>query len=176
MSAAPDYLAPVVGWRTWCVDDSGAEARLRSVVRPGEWPVGEAMTAGCSWGSISHQPPGIGCRCGIHAARDAAEAAFHAELPSRAHEPVAVGLVALWGRVVEGDAGWRAASAYPSVLYVPARSAGERERSARIAWDLTAYGVPAGVLDCTTRGVAEALWAVTPAARAALPRPLPLAA
>ena len=157
MSAALVYVAPVSGWRTWRIDQSGPEARLASVVRPAAWPVGEALVAECPWVTFAHHAPGPGCRCGIHAARDAAEAALHAELPSRAREPLAVGLASLWGRVVEGEAGWRAS-----------HGCGE------IAWDLTAYGVPAGVLDCSRRGALEALRAMAPAARR--PRPLPVAA
>ena len=43
-----------------------------------------------------------------------------------------------------------------------------------MAWDLTAYGVPVGVLDCTRRDLLDVLRATTPAARR--PRPVPLAA
>ena len=174
MSAAPDYVAPVSGWRTWRIDESGPEVRLASLIRPAAWPVGEPLIAACSWAGLAHHPPGPGCRCGLHAGRDAAEAAYHADLPSRSGEPLAVGLAALWGKVVEGEAGWRASHAYPEVLYVILRSPGRRERCAEMAWDLTAYGVPTGVLDCTRRGILDALRATTAAAR--LSRPLPIAA
>ncbi len=174
MSAAPDYVAPVSGWRTWRVDESGAEARLASLIRTAAWPVGEPIVAACPWVGFAHPPPGRGCRCGVHAGRHAAEAAFQADLPSRAHDRLAVGLAALWGRVVEGEAGWRASHAYPETLYVILRRPDDRERCAEAAWDLTVYGVPTGVLDCTRRGVLDALRATTPAARR--PRPLPLAA
>jgi hypothetical protein len=167
---APDYAAPVTGWRTWLIDAGGGEARLRSVVRPTPWPVGEALVAECPGVTFAHRPPGATCRCGIHAARAVEEAAFHAELPSRAREPLAIGLVALWGGVVEGDAGWRAEAAYPEALHLPLRRPVDRERLEAIAWDLTAYGVPVAMLDCAGRGVAEALRATTAAARAPLPR------
>ncbi len=178
MSATPDYLAPVSGWRVWRIDESGPEARLASVVRPAAWPAGEAMIAACPWVGFAHRPPGTGCRCGIHATRDADEAAFHAEVPSRRRDPLAIGLVALWGDVVEAERGWRAARAYPETLYAILRDESERERVAGLAWDLTAYGVPAGVLDCTRRGVLEALRATAPAARRPrpVPEPVPLAA
>jgi hypothetical protein len=174
VSAAPDYVEPVSGWRTWRIDGSGPEARLASVVRPAAWAVGAALVAECPGVTFAHHPPGPGCRCGIHVARDAAEAAFHADLPSRAREPLAVGLAALWGRLVEGEAGWRGSHAYPSTLYVIQRRPADRERCGELAWDLTAYGVPVGVLDCTRRGVLEALRATAPAARRR--RPVPLAA
>jgi hypothetical protein len=167
---APDYAAPVSGWRTWLIDASGAEARLRSVVRAAPWPVGEPTVAECPGVTFAHRPPGPTCRCGIHAARAVEEAAFHAELPSRARQPLAIGLVALWGRVVEGEAGWRAEAAYPQSLHLPLRRPDDRELLEAIAWDLTAYGVPVALLDCVGRGVADALRAATPAARAPLPR------
>lgn len=171
-AAAPDYAAPVIGWRTWLVDDSGPEARLSSVVRDSAWPVGEPILAACTWGSISHPPPGRGCRCGIHAARDVAEAAFHAELPSVAGMPLGIGLVALWGRVVEGGAGWRASAAYPESLYLPVRRPEEGEIYDRIAWDLSAYGVPIAIVDCAGRGLVEALRDLTPLAERPLPVPI----
>jgi hypothetical protein len=174
VSAAPDYVAPVSGWRTWRIDESGPEARLASLIRTAAWPVAEPMVAACPWVGFAHPPPGPACRCGVHASRDAAEAAFHADLPSRVHERLAVGLAALWGRVVEGEAGWRGSHAYPETLYVILRRSEDRERCAETAWDLTAYGVPTGVLDCTGRAVLEALRATTAAAR--LLRPLPIAA
>jgi hypothetical protein len=169
---APDYAAPVTGWRTWLIDASGPEARLRSVGRPTRWPAREPMVAECPGVTFSHHPPGPACRCGIHAARAVEEAAFHAELPSRARTPLAIGLVALWGRVIEGDAGWRASAAYPEALHLPLRRPDDRPRLEEIAWDLTAYGVPVAILDCSGRGVVEALSAAAPAARSPLPRAL----
>jgi hypothetical protein len=167
---APDYAEPVDGWRTWLVDDSRDEARLMSVVRQAEWPVGEPTVAACPWVGFAHRPPGPGCRCGIYAARNVDQAAFYAGLPSRSETPLAIGLVSLWGTVVEAEEGWRASSAYPLVLYVPMRRAAERLRCERIVWDLTAYGVPTTLLDCTELDVADALRAATPAARAPMPR------
>ena len=171
---APDYASPVSGWRTWRVDDSGAEARLRSVVRSTAWPVGEAMIAECPSGNVAHRPPGPGCRCGIHAARDVAGAAMHAEIPSREREPLAVGLAALWGRVVEGTRGWRASAAYPEALYLPMRRRADRGLCERLAWDLSAYGATIEIVDCTEMDLARALRAVT--ARTGAPLPQPIAA
>ena len=123
MSAAPDYLAPVSGWRTWRIDESGPEARLASLIRPAAWPVGEPLIAACSWAGLAHHPPGPGCRCGLHAAprrrprpptTPTCRPAAGTRWPSASS--------ALWGKVVEGEAGWRASRAYPEVLYVILRS------------------------------------------------------
>lgn len=78
--------------------------------------------------------------------------------------------MALWGRVEEGERGWRASAAYPEILYVPVRRLEEWELCDRIAWDLSSYRAPIRLLDCTDRGVADALRAATRAARAPLPR------
>ena len=87
--------------------------------------------------------------------------------------PVAdIGLVALWGSVVEGEAGWRASAAYPEALYLPVRREEEREPCDRIAWDLSAYGVPIAVVDCAGRGLVDALRDVTPLAAGPLPVPI----
>ena len=173
-AAAPDYVAPVRGWRTWRVDDAGPAARLRSVVRGTAWPVAEPLIAACPEVALSHGAPWPGCHCGIHAARDVSEAAYHAELPSRAQEPLAIGLVSLWGRVVEGQAGWRALAAYPESLYLPMRQPRERGVCERLAWELSAYGAPVEVLDCTVRSVTQALRAATPRAAHPLPAPVPV--
>jgi hypothetical protein len=59
-----------------------------------------------------------------------------------------IGRVSLWGSVVEGELGFRAASAYPEHLYVPPRRAnGPAVPALAIADGLADYGVPIEVLD-----------------------------
>jgi hypothetical protein len=41
VSAAPDYIEPVVGWRTWLVVQEGEGFRLRSVVYDALWPAAQ---------------------------------------------------------------------------------------------------------------------------------------
>ena len=71
-----------------------------------------------------------------------------------------IGRVSLWGRVIEGDRGFRASHAYPSHLYVPGRSLnGASDVSPEeVALALTVYGVP-GLLPegLTKRRVTDAL-------------------
>jgi hypothetical protein len=64
----------------------------------------------------------------------------------------AVGRVALWGRVVEGTCGWRAAAAFPAEIWLPqADSTGARiDDIGTIAMDLADYGVPVRVCDAMT--------------------------
>jgi hypothetical protein len=120
---APDYIAPVSGWRAWRVDVNGNDARLMSLTRPTPWPLGAPLRAECvltsilrphPWEARGAPPPhpvSTGCRCGIDAARNAEAAAFYIRLPARAHDLVAIGRVSLWDRVIEGETGWRASHA-----------------------------------------------------------------
>lgn len=58
----------------------------------------------------AHDSPGESCKCGIYAVADPAPCASY---------PISVlGRVALWGKVVPGDKGWRAEYAYPLELFV----------------------------------------------------------
>jgi len=79
-----------------------------------------------------------------------------------------IGRVALWGDVVEGSRGWRAALAYPAELWLPPLDVDRRDvpRSEAVAFDLADYGVPVHVCDgCTAREVIEMLGQAAPARR-----------
>jgi hypothetical protein len=70
-----------------------------------------------------------------------------------------VGRVALWGTVVEYEAGWRASMAYPERLYLPAwRASGAPLANVEeVAMGLADYRVPVEIVDDTPRGVIGAL-------------------
>ncbi len=173
-AAAPDYAEAVLGWRAWSVADAG-QVRLRGVVHPSEWPAGRPHEAACAHSPLPHPAPWPGCRCGLHAARAPGEAAYYADVPSRNAQIVAVGRVLLWGRVVEGARGWRGSHGYPERLHLPLRRRADLGRLREAAWGLTEYGVPVGILDCTERGVLDALALAVPGSRGPLPAPLPVA-
>jgi len=67
--------------------------------------------------------------------------------------------VLLWGTVVECKLGWRASHAYPERIYV--RSGAQDSpllEGEKLAWALTAYGVPVELVACETLSdLAEAL-------------------
>ena len=157
MSAAPDYLEPVVGWRSWLLEAPGGEVVLRSVVRATRWPAGEPLVAECDRSPVAHSAPWARCSCGIHATRTPDEPIAHLEVPSRSGLPQAIGRALLWGDVVEGERGWRASHAAPELLYLPMRGAAERERLEAFAWDLSRYGAPVVILDATATSLREAL-------------------
>lgn len=174
MSAAPDYLEPTVGWRTWVVVNEGDGFRLRSVVYDALWIPRSELIARClhraftfPWRKRSeHVPPASSCGCGIYAAREPEEAASYLDGRSSAdglglHR--VIGTVSLWGRVVECTRGWRGSRAYPSRIYVPQRRAPywlRAERFEEIAFGLTDYGVPVELLDADASGPEELLAAL----------------
>jgi hypothetical protein len=134
--------APVIGWRVWIVTATADGLRLGSVLHEEVWGPGTTALARCRRHDDlfadpvpPHPTPSLDCGCGFHAARDAVDAMSY--LRGR-DEPATVcrliGEVALWGRLVETEAGWRAAAGYPVRLYVADES---------IAEALSVYGVPA---------------------------------
>jgi hypothetical protein len=159
---APDYFEPIIGWRSWAVVRKGADFRLRSIAFTDVWPVDEAFTARCYEGVTrahfrlwrkppQHTPVLLECSCGIHATVDVASAAAYLHLyddvPQRSLCHRALGRVALWGSVVEGELGWRSSRAYPQEIFLPADGARRGVRVDRIADGLSAYGVAVHVLD-----------------------------
>jgi hypothetical protein len=145
VSAAPDYIEPIVGWRTWLVMQEDEGFRLRSVVYHALWSPRSELVARCLHRALSlpwrrrsqHVPPARGCGCGIYAAREPEEAAFYLEGRTRADTLSVhrvIGTVSLWGRVVECTHGWRASRAsraYPKTIYVPATRAPDWLRAER---------------------------------------------
>jgi hypothetical protein len=158
---APDYVEPIEAWRVWLVDQ---EFRLRSVVFDAVWLPEQPLEAICQhqrrswrppWRELrsQHEPPSDRCRCGIYGAdrRRLTRPYESYVVPAWAIGRV-VGLVALWGSVVECDRGWRASHAYPSQLCAPValstwRQTGNAEASQRIVEALGAYGVDVGRAD-----------------------------
>jgi hypothetical protein len=141
----PDLPAAILGWRTWRV---GRRAQRRTeLVAPLAgitWPARQPMIATC--GSQRHAPPGDRCACGLYAVTDPGTLEWG---PSD-HE--VLGVVALWGQVLEGARGWRASHAYPRfVLTGPAIPGEQRAALAR------RYGVPVHRSEIPPRGLAALL-------------------
>jgi len=146
----------------WDVVESDGALRLGSVAYREVWVPRQELVARCRrplaalpWGRMPlHEPPNAACRCGIHAVQSSETAAAHLrrEAPRREAAIARVmGTVALWGRVVVADAGWRGGVAYPTALLVPtgrwrrlvsAALWPYRRSPGDIARELEAYGVP----------------------------------
>lgn len=164
---APDYAEPRIGWRVWTVVEADGTLRLCSLVYRTIWRPGEEAVARCRrplaalpWTRLPlHGPPDHDCYCGIHAVRTPERAALYLSAPlGRDVGAIArvIGEVALWGRVIEAEHGWRAGRGYPERLYLPeprrrrvARGGGGL-RLAAVARALEAYGVPVDVGPCET--------------------------
>jgi hypothetical protein len=141
----PDVPDAVLGWRTWRV---GRRAQRRTeLIAPlagTPWPAARPLIASCA--SRSHTPPGDTCRCGLYAVADPGILEWG---PSD-HE--VLGVVALWGEVVEGPRGWRAARGYPRFLVTgPGIAAEQRAALAR------RYGIPVHRSDVPPRALASLL-------------------
>ncbi len=112
VAPAPGVLTdPIVAWRTWTLAGSadGSEVRLLPLFgerRP--WPARLPTRASCSRRG-RHRVPGLDCTCGLYATHGL-DALRHSR------DPAVLGTVALWGRVVEHAAGFRAEYAYPQRL------------------------------------------------------------
>jgi hypothetical protein len=123
--AAPDGIEPIIGWRYWRADTGW----LCSLNRLKTWPAGRALEARCSLSDAgaSHEepPPGERCGCGIYAAThlEILKEIVHPDLDS----PLIVGEVALWGRIVPAQLGFRAQYAYPRRLWIIQESTTSQE-------------------------------------------------
>jgi hypothetical protein len=159
VSEAPDYVAPVEGWRLWLVVGRGESLRLASVVHTVVWLPGEPLDARClvwhrrlsrPWRRErpSHPVPESSCRCGIYAIDDPSRLGPYLDgtFSGRCSLHRVVGRVSLWGDVVECERGWRASRAYPAHLYVPPLDHVGGQRPEMVAEELTDYGVPVDVL------------------------------
>jgi len=173
VSVVPDYAAPLIGWRTWTVVEEGGGLTLRSVVYESRWPPRERLVAVCGrrshgrllarWRRVQpHEAPDDRCECGIYAAcaPDLALSFLFRLGLIRGVRSALIGRVALWGRVIECERGWRATFAYPTQLYVLRAPASRRQRpDARgLARDLAVYGVPVQVVEaCTMEALVDDL-------------------
>lgn len=156
MSVAPDYAEPVLAWRTWLVVRDAGTLRLRSVLFPKLWLPARPAVAECLRDpsifqrvrrkARVHTAPTAGCACGIYGATRVT-AASYLTTPARWGSGVVaavIGLVvALWGEVIEGDAGWRGSRAYPQRLFVPPL----RTSREPVVDGLAVYGVPVDGVD-----------------------------
>jgi hypothetical protein len=131
----------VIGWRAWVVTETAAGLRLGSVLHDLLWAVETPALAACRQDEDpfadrlpAHPVPGLACNCGFHATRDPVDALSYLRGRDEAGTTCRIlGEVALWGHVVETEAGWRASHAYPARLYVADRAVAEA---------LAVYGVP----------------------------------
>ena len=116
VSAARDLTVerttePLMAWRAWALTGrrDGTELLLRPVAgRSRPWRPREPAEAACKHARL-HAAPNVDCSCGLHATHDPG-------ILRRTRTPAVLGRVALWGRVIEHDLGFRAEFGYPQLL------------------------------------------------------------
>jgi hypothetical protein len=116
---APDYIEPVLAWRSWSVD--WAALRLCSIhmmfmgdLWRGHWDLGNPTEAVCLF-SRCREVPGSGCKCGFYAMKDITTL-IKAGYGLEHWENRVTGVVALSGKVIEHQNGYRAQFAQPVFL------------------------------------------------------------
>ncbi len=102
---------PIVAWRSWSLGGSpdADGLLLRPVSARGRaWRPREVAEASCTR-HRSHRAPELDCLCGLHASPTF-------DVLRRTRCPAVLGRVALWGRVIEHERGYRARFGYPQRL------------------------------------------------------------
>ncbi|GAC1372911.1 MAG: hypothetical protein NVSMB32_16560 [Actinomycetota bacterium] len=124
---------------------------LASLHRFKTWPAGRALEARCPYAEAETHAgpsPGVDCGCGLYAALDL-ETLRELANPDLV-VPRGVGEVALWGRVIPADLGYRAQFAYPRRLWVVRESVPALEWMGALPMALARnYGVPVDLCDAS---------------------------
>ena len=130
MTAAPDLLDPVVGFRAWKIIDD----RLLSPYIPCRWegrvmhatcyPANRSLLRGEGWLAAPHASPHRDCRCGIYAYHRPGAQSYYGEWLW------VEGVVTVWGRVEAHRDGLRAEHARVELLACPDRTDPARRRAA----------------------------------------------
>jgi hypothetical protein len=132
----PDKIGEVIGWRAWNVTRLGKIVRLSSVTHSAHWPAQDWVYAECGdreyqysarpemrtcQHSADGRVPGDDCTCGLYAAKDRhhLDDLGYNKRYAHAEGITIVGQVAMAGKVIEGDQGWRGEKARVYKLYVP---------------------------------------------------------
>lgn len=142
VEAAVDEWEPLVGqpilaWRVWRVVERDDDLRLRSLTFEAVWPPRKRVEAVCMVQTapppehLAPAPVEHPHECGIYALKEPEMCTYWRRKPSSERLRV-WGRVALWGRVVVCQKGYRAEYAYPAGLV---RNSEEAERLAEL------YGV-----------------------------------
>lgn len=146
-ACVPDGIEPVVGWRYWQAESGW----LASLHRFKTWPAGRPLEARCPYAEAETHvgpSPGVECGCGLYAARDLATLR---ELANPDLDvALVVGEVALWGRVIPAELGYRGQFGYPRRLWVVRESVHTLEWLGALPLAIARnYGVPVELCDAS---------------------------
>jgi hypothetical protein len=106
----PDSIQPIIARRCWGLGRLDGRLRLVSGYDHTIWPAKQALVAQCTKG---HEPPHEKCTCGIYAL---AQGFPYYDYGGNGY--AVFGEINLWGRVIEGERGYRAQYAYPKQLFL----------------------------------------------------------
>lgn len=162
--AIPDIIGEITAFRAWRIVESiRYGVHLESVVAYGggeRWPRDDWMRAHCAghygWCQLltteaqrrgRQRVPGVGCTCGIYAARDRAH--LHHQWQYNRWDGVVIGEVGLAGRVIPGTLAYRAEKGRVLRLWVP-----------HAGWKLVSkleatYNIPVELTNVLTEGSAR---------------------
>jgi len=104
----------IIAWRVWRLLSNGKNATLLSCVTGEAWQAGAPM-------STKETIEIFQTRNGIHAFKEKTlPKNYDYEIPNITHgECLVYGQVALWGKVIEHEDGYRAEHAYPMHVFIP---------------------------------------------------------
>jgi hypothetical protein len=139
-SSVPDVPGVCIGWRSWELVDTPAGKRLASPVLANVvWPPGSALAARCTAPRDGDHDtvPEPSCSCGLYAVRDPTGVVGCAD-------DGVVGCVALWGRVVKGEWGWRASYGFPLLLLCSPRVYADVGRGLSETYGVPVFSFPPG--------------------------------
>ncbi len=137
------YTQPILAWRMWKMNGDSLES-LHFGLSP--WSRKARWCAACCYKCPKALLPQKHCTCGIYSRKDIDFAFWRSSRgsPSLADPagilgilPTVLGLVYLWGNIVEGTDGYRAQYAYPAKLFVV-----DNLYESEITAIAKAYGIP----------------------------------
>lgn len=100
---------PILAWRSWALTIHGGGLSLEPVAGHGRaWPARKTMRSHCRYSRL-HASPNLECSCGLHGTHGL-------DILRKTRTPGVLGRVALWGRVIEHELGFRASLGYPQRL------------------------------------------------------------
>lgn len=131
---------PIIAYRGWDIEGRTLTAQGYNSMK---WFVRKPMVATC-YDDEEHETnaPDGNCSCGLHAFKDLAT--LHQVVGSSE----VLGRVALWGRIIEHEHGYRAEYAYPQVLFYGKHSADETtSRGVAQLYGIDVMPVPQELID-----------------------------
>jgi len=107
---APDAIEPITGWRAWNLRRQHGTFQIAPAIQRPSWTPPDPVHAVCLASMDRHRAPERTCTCGVYAMSrpDLLMLANRVALTL-----CVVGSVALWGKVIEHEMGYRAEFAYP---------------------------------------------------------------